>query len=644
MKSRSASLVLFVAIGACCAGEPWPPQYKIKPSEKHRLTPADVIGPDGIVYPNWTQCGVPGGIPAIADGVTIEAFGARADDDRDDAGALDKACRAVGERGGGAVVLGAGTYHLDAPVTISRDNVIIRGKGRDKTRLIFRYAIPESGAIFYGIGNGDRIDPGAAIELHCRPTGLTTMEVAVDGRPVHRWERSTHSGNTFATRMPRGAMSRLPDGRHALRGLGRYKDGSECVAALDVILDRSIRADAPPYSQAAICFMGGGEQGPALKLAADGKRGATWIQLESTKGLVSGDRILIDGPMSERWRQIIRNKCPHGTYRRYQLLIERIEGDTLILTQPLRLDFPVADGSWVRKIAPVRRCGIEDLSIEQTENLWITAVMFNSAWECWARGVRVTKCGRHPVYAGAAKWCEIRDCIFDDAWFKGGGGTAYCGWENACDCLMENVETFKLRHAPLVQWAASGCVIRKGVFHDSDAQWHSGWTNENLFEQCAVSVVRGHGAYGFGAWASPPEDTAHGPNGPRNVVYNCDFNSPKTGLWMGGMNEAWIIAHNRFMVGEGPGVSMKDSSFDHVLMGNVFVLRDRAAPMVMAKTGDCTGIELRGNRLHGGNGKFLAGDGKTSAMEGNEVRATGSPDRPAPAVPSIYEWQQKHAK
>lgn len=639
-------MLVTVAMGAGMAApaQPWPPQYKIKPADKARLTPADVVGPDGIVYPNWTRCGVPGGIPRVPDATRIEDFGGRANDDRDDADALDKACQSVGEKGGGAVILGAGTYHLDRPVTIRHDNVVIRGRGPDKTKVIFRYAIPEDGAVFYGIRDGDRLGSGAELELHCRPAGLMAMEISVDGTPIHRWERSTHSGNTFATRARWSALAKFPDGPHELRGVGRYKDGAECVAAIKVTLDRTRKADALPYSQAAICFQGAGLQGTRLQLATDAKRGATELALVSTAGLAAGDRILIDGPVSERWRQLTQNKCPHGTYRRYQVLVERVDGGKLILGQPLRLEFPVADGSYAQEIVPIRRCGIEGLYIEQTEDLWITAVLFNSAWECWARGVRVRMCGRNPVYANVAKWCEIRDCVFDDAWFKGGGGTAYAGWENACDCLMEDVETFKFRHAPLVQWAASGCVIRKGVFHDSDAQWHSGWTNENLFEQCVVTATRGNGAYGYGAWASPPEDIAHGPNGPRNVVYNCDFASPKTGLWMGGMNEAWIIAHNRFVVGEGPGVFMKDHSFDHILVGNVFALKGGASPMIEIKTADCTGLEIRGNLLHGGNGEFVGGQGKPEVLDGNKKRSAGSPNRPIPPVPSIYDWQQKLAQ
>ena len=112
------------------------------------------------------------------------------------------------------------------------------------------------------------------------------------------------------------------------------------------------------------------------------------------------------------------------------------------------------------------------------------------------------------------------------------------------------------------------------MFHDSDGQWHAGWTNENLFEQCVITSRRGHGSYGFGLWGSPPNDAAHGPNGPRNVVYNCDVKSQKDGLWMGGMNEGWLILHNRFDVKKGAGFVGSFGAFDHQIRGNVFILRD----------------------------------------------------------------------
>jgi len=111
---------------------PWERQYKIKPAEKVRLTPADVVGPDGIVYPNWTKCGVQapwpnagGGIPDVKPAAKIEDFDGKPGDDADDSQALAKACEAAGKNGGGAVLLADGVYYLDQPVTVRYDNVVI---------------------------------------------------------------------------------------------------------------------------------------------------------------------------------------------------------------------------------------------------------------------------------------------------------------------------------------------------------------------------------------------------------------------------------------------------------------------------------------------------------------------------------------
>jgi hypothetical protein len=636
----------FVSLGGAKVDPLWPPSYKLRPDETDRLTPADFPGPDGIVYPDWTHAGVPGGIPDVPVKARIEDFGGRPDDGTDDAAALEQACAAVGGAGGGAVLLGEGTYYLDRPLSVHGDGVVIRGAGPARTHLIFRYALPPEGIGFYTPQPNATVGPGTPIEVHTRPDGLEGYRVDVDGMEVASAERGVHWGNTFQIRLSGSAIvGKVADGPHMIRAVARYKTG-DLETTLPVVVDSKNRDPVPPQPRAiaAIQFCGRGPGGPKLKLAEDGRRGDLSLVLEGVEGLAPGDRLFLDGPATERWKTLTRNACQWGAYRQARLVVERIEGNRVFLNQPLRIEFPVIDGSYVQEVGPLRRCGVESLRIEQTENLWISSVVFSSAWECWARDVRVDKCGRWPVYALDGKWCEIRDCVFNDAWFKGGGGTAYVGWEFASDCLMDRVETFAMRHGPCVQWAASGCVIRRSTFHASDAQWHSGWTNENLFEQCTVESRYGNGGYGYGAWASPPEDTAHGPNGPRNAVYNCDFSSPKTGLWMGGMNENWLILYNRFVVDSGPGVFAKTFSFDHLLRGNVFVLRDERQPAVTLDTADCTGVELLGNRLYGGNGEFYQGLPDLAVDAGNEALPLSDAPRPEPAVPSIFDWQREHRR
>jgi len=223
-------MVVLLAAAAWAAGgekgaprPPWEGQYKIRPDEKHRLTPADVVGPDGIVYPKWTKCGVQGGIPKVKAVARIEAFGGKANDELDDSAALDAACRRAGEKGGGAVVLGAGTYCLDRPVTVRHDGVVIRGAGRDKTKIIFRYAIPKAGLAFYWPPAGSRVGRETHIELHCRPKGLMKMTILAGGKTVKAWQRGRHSGNTFNT-AGRGSVvvGKVPDGPARLRGVGVF--------------------------------------------------------------------------------------------------------------------------------------------------------------------------------------------------------------------------------------------------------------------------------------------------------------------------------------------------------------------------------------------------------------------------------------
>jgi hypothetical protein len=567
-------------------------------------------------------------------------------DGKDISDALARACAAIGSRGGGALLLDPGTYVLDRPVTIRADGVVIRGSGAAATRVLFRYALPESGIAFYTPDPGRRVGPKTGVELHCLPKDLAKMRILVDDKPVGEWKRGPHSGNSFSfAKTGAAVVAAVPNGPHQLKGVGEYSDGTTRRCDIPVIVDSGFgETPAVAESRAALLFAGPGPVGPKLRLTEDGKRGALQVVLEGTTGLAPGDRILIEAPATDRWKTLTRNACQWGSYRRYEVEVEKIEGTALTLGQPLRLEFPVIDGAYVQKIVPIQRCGVEALTTEQTEDLWISSVLFSNAWNCWARGVIVRKCGRFPIYGAMAKWCEIRDCVFADAWFKGGGGTAYGGWENCWDCLLEGIETFRLRHAPLFQWAASGCVIRKGVFHHSDGQWHSGWTNENLFEQCTIESTTGNGGYGFGLWASPPEDTAHGPNGPRNVVYHCEVTSPRSGLWMGGMNENWLILYNRFTVETGPGVFAKDVSFDHILRGNVFRLRDGKSALLRLATPDCTGVELIDNVLVGGNGQFCEGGGYPALLQANRLEPTGADPHPTPPVPSIYEWQKQQAK
>jgi hypothetical protein len=95
-------------------------------------------------------------------------------------------------------------------------------------------------------------------------------------------------------------------------------------------------------------------------------------------------------------------------------------------------------------------------------------------------------------------------------------------------------------------------------------------------------------------------------------------------------------------VDSGPGVFARTFSFDHIIRGNVFVLKDGKSAMIQLASADCTGIEATGNSLYGGNGRFLSGQAALLSSESNQAFPLSDAPRPQPRIPSIFEWQRQH--
>jgi hypothetical protein len=622
---------------------PWPGTYRIRAGEKAKLTAADVLGPDGIAYPNWTRVGIPGGIPVRANTVSAADYGAVPDDGNDDSAALQKAIEALEAKAeGGGLFIPAGRYLLDRPIVIKGDNIVLRGAGAQKTRLVSRFSKRGEPPELHGIPADGKIHPQGFYYVWLDPEGLTGVEITAGGKSVQRIARSGRWETQIFFRFNAGDLApAVGPGSAELKVSATYRDGTVRTEARQVQLDAAVPLARAHGSLAVIAFAGRGLVGGRIPLAADGRRGDLSLKLAPGHGLAAGDRIQLSAPCTPRWEALIETARKGAQNRTNHYEINRVEGDRVWIGEALRLEFPVIDGSSVQRLRAQVHCGVEDLGFEQEVQAMIHGVMFEYGWECWMRGVELVRAGDKSLYMPHSKRCEVRDSVFDRVWYNI-GGSGYIGWEHSFDCLMTNVTTYAMRHAPVVQWASSGNVIRQSVFHGSDAQWHAGWTNENLYEELIVESSQRDGAYGNGMWASPPEDGGHGPNGPRNVVYNCSISSPKAGLWMGGMNESWLILHNRFVAGRGPGVVAKTASFDHLIQGNVFVLLDPQPAAIYLGSADCTGIELIDNHFYGPVTKLVAGAIPPALERGNRIRTSGESERPQPAVRSIYEWQQAH--
>lgn len=621
---------------------PWKGTYKIRAHETEKLTAADVMGPDGIAYPNWTNVGIPGGIPVLANTLSAADFGMVPNDDRDDSAALKKAVASLRAQGGGVLFIPEGVYYLDRPVEIKGDNMVLRGAGMKKTRLISRFSMKDSAPEFDDITKDQAIGPTNFVYTWVDPEGMTEIKLEANGKLVKKTAYSGRWEKIFLYRFT-GIELLAADGpgRKKLTATVSYIDGTTRKISSEVLLtDEKVAGDRAYGTLAALLFRGEGVQGGLIPLARDGLRGEMSLEVADGHGLKAGDRIIVNAPNTTRWRKLLRNDHVGGSYRRNMYEITAVEGNRILLPEALRIDFPLIDGSTVQKFRPQLHCGVEDLGVENANDTLLFSVVFEYGWESWVRGLEVIKTGNKALYMPNSKRCEVRDSVFDRSWINE-GGMAYIGWEHSYDSLMENVTTYDMRHAPVYQWSSSGNVIRNSEFYNSDAQWHAGWTNENLFEGLIVESSQDGGSYGNGMWSSGPEDMGHGPNGPRNVIYNCNITSTKGGVWMGGMNEAWLFLYNRFVVGRGPAIIAKAASFDHIIQGNVFVVLEPYPAAIYLGSRDSIGIELINNRFYGDVDQMVGGNARPAVEKDNRILQSGNIARPHAPVRSIYEWQQE---
>ncbi|MDR1281569.1 MAG: endopolygalacturonase [Opitutaceae bacterium] len=676
---------------------PWPSAYKITPSaapatpatpatpaSAARLTAADVAGPDGLVYPNWKHVGIPEGVPDPARlpvAVGPETFANLAG--RDIAPLLNDTVRRAAAQGGGIVAVPPGTFLLESPVIIRDSGVVIRGAGRDRTRFIYQEHIPFGTLRLHCWNPNGKTGPDSFWEIQANPKNLTLLRITAGDVVLAEHIRKDHWGNRFCARLRGSAiLGKLGPGRHRIEAEAGYSTGETFRQNFEIEVAATPQpGDTWADQHGAFIIAGAGLQGSPLPLVASAPRGDNRLRLAPGHGLKPGDRIMIEAPATERWNKLTGNVTPWGTYRtnHYQITAVNDEpapaarpaataaASVLTIDAPLRLEFPVEDGSYVQRIGTVERSGFEGFTVEQKvftttlvgprirhtlwypmEDLWADGITLAYGWRCRVRDVRIINSGRNPLYLTRSRQCEVRDIEADGAIFKGGGGTGYVGFERSFDCLMDGALTRGMRHAPDLQWGAAGNVVRNSRFIGSDAQWHAGWTNENLYENNLITQTladRANGAYGHAFFASGPASASHGPQGPRNVVYNNDVTAPLDGVHMVGGNEAWLILHNRFRLGQGYAVYGREKSFDHTIRGNVFIMEKPAPVAIFFGSADCTGIDIVDNRFHGPVktvAGFAGGLGRFSSVSNNTVHpypvstdggAGPLPARPQPAGP-----------
>lgn len=489
-------------------------------------------GPYGWKVPNVTFAGVPGGIPDVPVAAKLEDFGGKPDGDIADA--LEEAATAAA--GKGAVLIGEGTFYLDRPVLIAFSGVVLRGAGRDKTKLVFRWEPARDSVDFIGTKDGDTIPPHktiyAAAWNDSRDNNVVgcLKRIAIEINGQRSAEQAGGEGPWFCiTPDNRKSAPMLKPGENTLRATAEYADGRAAVKEIKVTVSEDPGLLGASPRDAAIHFA-----------EPSGLTQQDWADVEAGAAIERGSNvIMLKKPVDWKPGDIVMVGYEEGWAYPVMTVAENA-GDALFFREPFRFGFTLKN---VRRLAVLRGCGVEDLTLEQTSGHWTHLLVFTRDAGCWARRVRLVNAGRFPV-SGMMKNFEMRDCEISGAQFHFGvgGGTGYLAFSGSFDGLIENVRTEKLRHAPTFQHGAQGCVIRASHFEDSDAQFHRGQTWDNLLENCTVNSIGSNKSYGsYGPALTVTTDPESADVGAGNVIYNNTFTSRN--FYKGGRRSGSAAGH-----------------------------------------------------------------------------------------------------
>jgi len=557
----------------------WPAQFTPQPWEPATLTDADVVGPDGIVYPDFTGAGVTGGIPDInAPQIratytifNVRTYGAKGDGvTSDDASTAAAASAALTHAiGGGKAILyfPAGSYLLSAPIELGKSNVVVDGDGPAATLIKLTAGDAKKGALF-----------------------------------SFKQPRAYLGNMHLAATAPRGAKTLTFD------------------------------------------------QDPALNCKI-----GDWLRMLPTR---SGPGTTLSDRFSNPDNHVIYTDAVHSTGRVFFAKVVSLDSTakTVTFDRTLTHDYYLDEAPQLRKHLFIEQCGLQDLSIETLEaRVPLDPVRFENAAESWIKNITLSKARNWPLILESVTRFEVRDSQFLGTWVEiNNGSTAYFGWIDATDSLMDNVHARDLRHMAIFQ-LANRCVIRASTFTGrsiTSPQLHGRFPHENLIEGSTFNStgVDGKSSRSLSAYASDGASSLrHGVNGPRNVFYNNRTEAGSGSVSLGGLSEGLIFVYNRVLRTHDneslPPFRVADRTFNTIVRGNIFQ-GTPTLPFISFEDPTCTGWQVRDNKIYGSNGYLFEGDSEPALADNNRFYPATTPPAEAttPEVPSIYAWQKKYAR
>jgi len=425
-------ITCLITVGYAITGNELWEEYKANP-DNHSHIP-------NCSYAGYMFGDVP--IPNIPVVVDIRDFGGVGDGNTDNSHAFRLAIDAAFARGGGAIFIPEGTWVVDNLIRVHRNNIVLKGAGRDKTTIKFTRTLEEvAGSTGHGSSkwnwSGGLLWFGPDDQFHIEDSSYYNAYLNAPRDYVNksgqRWEYWQH-----------GEILAQVISEHA-RG------------------DRTLTVDN------------------AELLRADMKILLAWTN--------NGDTAFAKA-IGEH--ELMLNYKNYGEYTTdpdrmpfvpWAVEIASVSGNQVVLKQPLRVKITAADAAAIRHPGPiVQHSGVEHLTLELNARLTMennssagwNGVSFNRAWHCFARDVAV-KNGENGFLISCSKNVSIiNTAVIGDRMVH----HAYTNRAYSQDILYQNFtidltgKIMKGMHGINTEWFSAGNVWSEGTMNQGTFDSH----------------------------------------------------------------------------------------------------------------------------------------------------------------------------
>lgn len=561
----------------------WPSQYTVRPWDTSLLTAADVVGPDGIVYPDFTGVGVSGGIPDINDPAiratytvfNVLNYGATADgvtnDDTPVAAAASAARAHLAAHPAHKAILHfpAGTYVLSRPIVFTQNQLVIDGDGPDLTILKLATNPSQTGALlsfdkppaFAGYLTATASLPRGG------DTATFNLNPAAQGYTVGTWTRLTPTvsgpGTTISDRVSN------PD-NHVVYSDAYWQTGRVTWAKV--------------------------------------------VAVNSAARTVTFDRRFAHDYFADESPQLRRlSMIEHCGVQ--DLAIETLSATARL--DPILFNF--AANSWIKNLKTVKARDWP-VRVQSSTRIEISDSRFLGTWQALNQGGGI-------AYFG---WTEaVSDCLMDNV--------------EARD--LRHMAIFMMSNRTVIRGSTfSGQSIQSPQLHGRFP--HENLIEGSTFDTVALggTSTRGITAYGADGGASLAHGVSGPRNVFYNNRVDSGNGFVRLNGVLEGFIFAYNRVLKTDDTDSDPPIHAMDRTFDAIVRGNIFQSTANA-PFIGFSENTCSGWSVTDNRIHGSNGFLYEGDSAPALAHNNRFfpLATAPAAATTPEAPSIYAWQQEYA-